>query len=121
MAVLQGQYDAAATWSSLLGDRAAGYTRGNLRRMVNNGLPNMDEITIIWQSDPIPTGPVVLRRDLPAKARALVLDLFLNMKDRHPECCNSVVGGEGGGFVPIGHEFYATTIRLREQEIAALR
>ena len=121
VAVLNGQYDAAATWSSLLGERSEGYTRGNLRRMVENGLLNMDEINIIWQSSLIPNGPTVLRRDLPPEAREIVLDLFLNMKERHPDCYASVVGGEGGGYVEVGHEFYETTVRLREQEIAESR
>lgn len=121
IAVLNGQYDAAATWSSLLGEREQGYSRGNLRRMVDNGLLDMNEINIIWQSDIIPNGPTVLRRDLPAEARELVLDLFLNMKDRHPDCYASVVGGDGGGYVEIGHAFYETSVRLRQQEIAGSR
>lgn len=121
IAVLNGQYDAAATWSSLLGEYAEGYSRGNLRRMVDNGLLNMDEIRIVWTSDLIPNGPTVLRRDLPAEARALVLDLFLNMKERHPECYDNVVGGDGGGYVEVGPEFYATAVRLRQDEIASSR
>lgn len=121
IAVLNGQYDAAATWSSLLGEEAEGYSRGNLRRMVDNGLLNMDEIRIVWTSDLIPNGPTVMRRDLPAEARELVMDLFLNMKERHPECYNNVVGGEGGGYVEIGPEFYATAVRLRQDEIASSR
>ena len=121
VAVLQGQYDAAATWSSLLGDKSEGYSRGNIRRMVDNGLLNMDDINIIWTSDLIPNGPTVLRKDLPEEARALVMELFLNMKDRQPECYNATIGGEGGGFVEIGHEFYATAVRLREDEIASSR
>jgi phosphonate transport system substrate-binding protein len=121
VAVLNGQYDAAATWSSLQGEAAQGYSRGNLRRMVDNGLLNMDEIRIVWTSNIIPNGPTVLRRDLPPEARALVLDLFLNMKDAHPECYASVVGGDGGGYVEIGHDFYETAIRMRQQEIESSR
>jgi phosphonate transport system substrate-binding protein len=70
IAVLNGQYDAAATWSSLLGERSEGYTRGNLRRMVDNGLLDMDELNIIWQSNIIPNGPTVMRKDLPPEAKA---------------------------------------------------
>jgi phosphonate transport system substrate-binding protein len=121
IAVLNGQYDAAATWSSLLGERSEGYSRGNLRRMVDNGLLNMDELNIIWQSNIIPNGPTVMRKDLPTEARAASLDLFLNMKERHPDCYNSVVGGEGGGYVEIGHEFYEGAVLLRQQELAASR
>lgn len=121
IAVLNGQYDAAATWSSLLGEEAEGYSRGNLRRMVENGLLNMEEIRIVWTSELIPNGPTVIRRDLPAEARALVLDLFLGMKDTHPECYANVVGGDGGGFVEIGPEFYETAVRLRQNEIESSR
>jgi phosphonate transport system substrate-binding protein len=121
VAVLNGQYDAAATWSSLEGDPAQGYSRGNLRRMVDNGLLRMDEIAIVWQSELIPNGPTVLRRDLPPEARAAVIDLYLTMKDRQPECYAAVVGGDGGGFVPVDHSFYETAIRLRQQEIATSR
>lgn len=121
IAVLNGQYDAAATWSSLLGERAEGYSRGNLRRMVDNGLLDMAELNLIWHSDLIPNGPTVLRRDLPAEARALVLELMTTLHERHPECYASVAGGDGAGYVPITHDFYETTIRLRQQELAASR
>ena len=121
IAVLQGQYDAAATWSSLLGEHAEGYSRGNIRRMVDNGLLDMNDINIIWSSDLIPNGPTVLRKDLPQEARALVMDLFLNMKERQPDCYNATIGGEGGGCVEIGHDFYETAVRLREDEIAGSR
>jgi phosphonate transport system substrate-binding protein len=121
VAVLNGQYDAAATWSSLQGEYAEGYTRGNLRRMVENGLLNMEEIQIIWESNLIPNGPTVLRKDLPVEAKEAVLDLFLNMHVRHPECYTSVIGGDGAGYVPVEHEFYESTIALRRQEMAASR
>jgi len=121
IAVLNGQYDAAATWSSLLGEESEGYSRGNLRRMVENRLLNMEEINIVWTSELIPNGPTVLRRDLPVEARELVLDLFLNMKETHPECYDNVVGGDGGGFVEIGPDFYETAVRLREAEISGSR
>lgn len=121
IAVLQGQYDAAATWSSLLGEHSEGYSRGNIRRMVDNGLLNMDDISIIWTSGLIPNGPTVLRKDLPEEARALVMDLFLNMKERQPECYAASIGGDGGGYVEISHEFYETTIRMRQDELAGSR
>jgi phosphonate transport system substrate-binding protein len=121
IAVLQGQYDAAATWSSLLGEESEGYSRGNIRRMVDNGLLDMEDINIIWTSDLIPNGPTVLRQDLPSEARELVMDLFLNMKESDPDCYNATIGGEGGGFVEIGHDFYETAVRMRADEIEGSR
>ena len=63
----------------------------------------------------------MLRKDLPAEARALIMDLFLNMKERQPECYDATIGGEGGGFVEIGHEFYETAVQMRADEIAGSR
>ncbi len=121
IAVLNGQYDAGVTWTSLQGDYAQGYSRGNLRRMVDNGLLNMNDIRIIWTSDIIPNGPTVFRKDLPEEARALMLDFLLSMPAKHPECYKLTAGGEDGGYVQIDHAFYETTVALRRQEIAASR
>jgi len=121
IAVLQGQYDAAATWSSLLGERSEGYSRGNIRRMVENGLLQMEEISFIWSSNLIPNPAIVVRQDLPEEARKLMIDFHLTMKERHPECYNATIGGEGGGFVEVANDFYETAIRMRQDEIASSR
>ena len=65
IAVLNGQYDAGVTWTSGVGDINEGYSRGNLRSMVDRDLLDMDEINIIWQSDLIANGPRLIRADLP--------------------------------------------------------
>ena len=48
VAVLQKQYDAAATWASGIGDPAQGFTRGNLHEMVQKGLLTMSDLRILW-------------------------------------------------------------------------
>jgi phosphonate transport system substrate-binding protein len=57
IAVLQGQYDAGVTWTSGVGDINMGYSRGNLRSMVDKDMLDMSEIQIIWQSNLITNGP----------------------------------------------------------------
>jgi len=69
VAVLNGQYDAGVTWVSGVGEPSEGYTRGNLRSMIDNGLLDMADLRIIWQSSQIPNGPIVVRSDLPRKPR----------------------------------------------------
>ena len=54
-----------------MGDVESGYTRGNLRRMVDNGLLDMADLRIVWESNLIPNGPTVMRNDLPQEAREL--------------------------------------------------
>lgn len=55
IAVLQGQYDAGVTWTSGVGEISEGYSRGNLRSMVDNDLLDMEDIQIIWKSNSSPT------------------------------------------------------------------
>ena len=121
IAVLNGQFDAGATWSSLMGEFEDGFTRGNLRRMVDNGLLDMNDIRIIWESSLIPNGPTVLRNDLPEEARELVTNFLLTMKDEHPECYAMTVGGDGGGFAPGDHSLYAGIIEMRRAELEGSR
>jgi phosphonate transport system substrate-binding protein len=114
VSVLNGQYDAAVTWISGQGEYAEGFSRGNLRRMVDNGLLDMNDIRIVWTSDIIPNGPTVFRTDLPEEARGLLLDFLLTMQAEHPECYALSAGGDDGGYVEIDHAFYEGTIALRE-------
>jgi phosphonate transport system substrate-binding protein len=57
VAVLNRQYDAAVTWTSGQGEKSEGYTRGNLRSMVDRKMLKMSDIDIIWQSGKSPTVP----------------------------------------------------------------
>jgi len=121
IAVLQGQYDAGVTWSSMMGDASEGYTRGNLRRMVDNGLLDMNDLNIVWQSSLIPNGPTVMRNDLLEEARQLAVDFMLGMKDNHPECYADTVGGDGNGYAEVDHSFYEGIVAMREAELAGSR
>jgi len=121
IAVLDKQYDAAATWSSLLGEKAEGYTRGNIRRMVDKGMLKMDEINIVWQSGIIPNGPTVIRKSLPADMKQAMFDLYSTLHTADPECYGEVVGGEGAGYVSVPAGFYDETIELRRREVAGTR
>ena len=109
------------TWISGLGERLEGFSRGNLRRMVDNGLLDMEDIRIVWTSSIIPNGPTVVRKDLPQEARDLVVDLYATMHETHPECFASITGGDSAGFAPVDHAFYEKTIEMRRSEIAGSR
>ena len=121
IAVLNEQYDAGVTWTSLQGEFEEGYSRGNLRRMVDNGLLDMSELRIIWESDLIPNGPTVFRKDLPEEARELMLDFLESMNTEHPECYQLTAGGDDNGYVPIDHSFYEGTVRMRQTELEGSR
>lgn len=121
IAVLNEQYDAGVTWTSLQGTFEEGYSRGNLRRMVDNGLLDMNDIRVVWESDIIPNGPTVFRKDLPEEARVLMLDFLKSMNTEHPECYVLTAGGDDNGYVDIDHSFYAGTVALRRAELEGSR
>ena len=121
IAVLNGQYDAAATWISGVGDAAEGYSRGNLRRMVDKGALDMADIKVLWQSTLIANGPTVVRKALPQEVKDAYRDFLIAMKTENPDCYDNLAGGEGNGYVPITHDFYEPVIRMREATVASRR
>jgi phosphonate transport system substrate-binding protein len=112
-ALLSGQADAAITWSSGVGDHANGYSRGNLRRMVQRGALDMNDVRILWTSELIPAGPQVVRKDLPKEAKEIYRDVLLNLADRDPQCFEGIVGDHGSDFGTISHAQYETLIDIR--------
>jgi len=121
IAVLNGQYDAGVTWASGQGEVSEGYTRGNLRSMINNGLLDMADLRVIWTSNVIPNGPYVVRKDMPAEARATIVEWMETLLASDPACYQSVTAGEGAGFVAVDHSFFEGIVEMRRQAVAASR
>ncbi len=121
VAVLQKQYDACCTWTSGQGEQDSGFTRGNLRAMVDKGMLKMSDLRIVWRSDPIPTGPITIRADLPAALKADLLQFFLAMPKAYPEIYRQISRGEGTGYREARHSDYQIFIDLRREEAAARR
>jgi phosphonate transport system substrate-binding protein len=111
-AVLDGDFDVGVTWSSVIGDAAKGYSRGNLRRMVDRGLLDMSELRIVWQSELIPEGPIVARQAVPQEAKDLFRDVLLDLVERDGTCFRRIVGGDAIDFEPIAHDYYKSIIAI---------
>jgi len=121
VAVLNKQYDAAVTWTSGQGDIAEGYTRGNLRSMVDKKMLKMSDIRIIWQSGKIPNGPWAMRSSLPAELKKSFVDFMLDMPKSHPKVYADVERGAGVGYAPATMELYKDIIDLRTAERSSNR
>ncbi|MGH6900206.1 MAG: phosphate/phosphite/phosphonate ABC transporter substrate-binding protein [Geminicoccaceae bacterium] len=116
-AVLNGDFDAGVTWSSVMGDVENGYSRGNLRRMVERGLLEMADLRILWQSELIPEGPYVVRKALPQEAKDLFRQVLLDLADRDRACFERIVGGNAIDFELITHEHYDSIVDIRRNGI----
>jgi len=69
LALLNGKVDAAAVADRLLD------------AVIGRGLAKREDLVVVWQSDPIPGAPVVMRRDLPDDFKARVRAAFAAMHD----------------------------------------
>lgn len=120
-AVLNGQYDAGVTWISGVGDPAEGYSRGNLRRMVDNGLLDMADLRIIWESNLIPNGPAVIRKELPQEVKDIVVEYLSTQHETDRECYKGVSFGDGQGWAPVDHAFFEGVVSMRRAELEGSR
>ena len=116
--MLNGDFDAGVTWSSVTGAVEEGYSRGNLRRMVDRGQLEMGDVRILWQSELIPEGPYVARKALPQEAKDLFREALLDLADRDPACFDRIVGDNAVDFEPITHEDYEGIVEIRQNGIA---
>jgi len=121
VAVMNHQYDAGVTWSSGIGDVSEGYTRGNLRIMVEKKLLDMKDVRIIWKSRPIENGPLTVRADTPADFRADMLAFHRGIPTAYPAIFHSMDMGSSQDWVPVKHEDYVVFVDMLKAEAAERR
>ncbi len=98
-AFLDRQYDILFGWSSLNGDPSDGFSRGTLRRLINNhNEENKVAYEVLWKSPSIPHRPHVVRKNLPGEVKNLLRDLMVNLFNRNPVAYDSIEPVYGGGF-----------------------
>src|SRR6056297_1630378 len=114
VAVNNGDIDAGVTWADGLGNWEDGYNSGALRKAVDAGLIDMNDLVQIWKSKPIPEGPVVLRSELPEDVKVNMTALMASLPAMDPDCAYGVMAGEAKGFQPIGHDAYLSIIEARK-------
>jgi phosphonate transport system substrate-binding protein len=116
VAVNNGDVDGGVTWADGQGNWEDGYNSGALRKAVDAGLVDMNDLVEIWRSKPIPEGPVVLRKALPQEVKAKMTALVDGMYDKDPECTYNISAGESLGFDPIDHDAYLSIIAARKSQ-----
>ncbi|UWQ33694.1 phosphonate ABC transporter substrate-binding protein [Leisingera sp. M527] len=114
VAVANGDVAGGVSWADGLGEWEDGYNSGALRRAVDAGLVDMNDLVEIWKSAPIPEGPFVLRTELPADVKVKMTGLLASMNSIDPDCMYNVLGGESKGLMPITHDAYEVIIEARK-------
>lgn len=117
VAVYNGDIDGGVTWADAQGNWEDGYNSGALRKAVDAGLVDMNELVQIWQSKVIPEGPVVVRKALPDDVKATMTELVDTLYERDQECAYGVASGETLGFQPVTHDTYQSVIEARKAKI----
>ncbi|MEX1662489.1 phosphonate ABC transporter substrate-binding protein [Thioclava sp. 15-R06ZXC-3] len=117
VAVNNGDIDAGVTWADGQGNWEDGYNNGALRKAVDSGLIDMNNIVEIWRSKPIPNGPLVIRNALPEDIKQKAEQVMLTLKDKDSECLYNAAGGESAGFVKIDPSYYDSIIDVRKAKI----
>lgn len=117
VAVYNGDIDAGVTWADGQGHWEDGYNSGALRKAVDSGLVDMNEMVEIWKSKIIPEGPVVLRTALPDDVKTKVTALIDGLYERDAECAYGVAAGDTLGFQPVTHDTYLSVIEARKAKI----
>ncbi|WP_425091031.1 phosphonate ABC transporter substrate-binding protein [Tropicimonas sp. S265A] len=117
VAVFNGDIDAGVTWADGQGNWEDGYNSGALRKAVDAGLVDMNEMVQIWKSKVIPEGPIVLRKALPDDVRATMTKLVDELHENDQDCAYGVAAGETLGFQPVTHETYTSIVEARKAKI----
>ncbi|WP_298919597.1 phosphonate ABC transporter substrate-binding protein [uncultured Roseobacter sp.] len=114
VAVNGGDVSGGVTWADGQGDWEDGYNSGALRKAVDAGLIDMNDLVEIWRSKPIPEGPVVLRKALPTDVKATMTELVDGLYEADADCAYGVAAGDSLGFDPITHEAYVSIVEARK-------
>lgn len=94
LGVLNGQFEGAVTWTSMIGDYNTGYTSGAFTRMIRMDQPDlMKKIRIIWQSPLIPNGPVLVSNKLDADFKPKLVAAIHKLDSENHSCFIKAMGG----------------------------
>ncbi|MEO1607763.1 MAG: phosphate/phosphite/phosphonate ABC transporter substrate-binding protein [Pseudomonadota bacterium] len=119
LAVLNKDIDVAVTWVSGVGEWTEGYSSGNLRKMVDKGILNMDDIVQVWSSKLIPNGPIVMPSKLPKEARDVMVGMKKWIHENDPKCSENIANGQIKAWIPVDHSFYISIVKARKAKLEA--
>ncbi len=115
--VLKGTFDAGTTFGSGVGEFKDGYTSGNLRKMVDKGVLDMNDLVELWRSPLIPNGPIVVRTSMNDAMKAKFKQFMMDLPKTDAACFSAIQGGEFSGYTEVNSDFYKPIIDARKATI----
>lgn len=95
LGVLNGQFEGAVTWASMIGDYNTGYTSGAFTRLIRMDHPDlMKQIRIIWESPLIPNGPILVSNALPSDFKPKLIAAINKLDKENHDCFIKAMGGK---------------------------
>jgi len=115
LAVLNGTYDAAATWWN-------DENYSNVSRMESKGMIPKGSTRVIWKSPRLPGDPVwVIIKSLPAEMKADIKAALLAMPTGDPAAWKDLVGDSSQSLKEVSHSEYLDIIEIRKQNLKERR
>ncbi|WDZ81220.1 phosphonate ABC transporter substrate-binding protein (plasmid) [Ensifer adhaerens] len=115
--VVKGTFDAGTTFGSGVGEFKDGYTSGNLKKMVDKGILDMNDLVELWKSPLIPNGPIVVRTSMNDDMKAKFKQFMLDLPKTDAACFSAIQGGDFTGFTEVNSDFYKPIIDARKATI----
>jgi phosphonate transport system substrate-binding protein len=115
--VMKGTFDAGTTFGSGVGAWKDGYTSGNLHKMVEKGILDMNDLVEVWKSPLIPNGPIVVRSSMDNDMKTKFKQFMLDLPKKDAACFSAVMGGDFTAFTEVDVDFYKPIIDARKATI----
>lgn len=111
-ALAAGEVDLATAWSMASDPLSPSVGSGPFGQLAGDGVLSPSTLKIVWQSELIPFGPHVVRKDLPEMAKSSLLRALTEMRNVTPEAYDAVERGLPGGFVAADPALYRQLAEL---------
>lgn len=105
MALMNGTFDAAATWYRTEG-------RSNMTRMEGKGMIEPGQWRVIWKTPRLPSSPWTMATSSPADMRADVKAALFAMKDEDLAAWKALTDGKASAYRDVAHADYEAIVRM---------
>jgi phosphonate transport system substrate-binding protein len=114
LAILNGTYDAAATWWT-------NEERNNVARMEGKGMIPAGQTRVIWKSPKLPGSPWAIHTDLPTTLKTDVRTTLLALPTADPQAWKDLTDGKNKGVQEVTQAEYEPIIRMIKDNQRARR